>query len=109
MRRSLTQMSMTLASLTLCLTLAGCVTIGPKAERETIWAKKGTIGKVVSDSTVEILVPLEGSNNEWIRTKADAKGMILIDEETYQAMLECYRLADDKVTAACGELLPPPK
>ena len=93
MKQLLTRMPLLLASLAICLTLTACVTIGPKAERETIWAKHGTVGKVVSNSTVDVLVMVDG---EWKRTVANIKGMVVIDEPTYHAMLVAYREKSDK-------------
>jgi hypothetical protein len=83
-----TQTALILASL---LALSGCgLTIGPRAERETIWAKMGTPGRIVDQRRVDVLVP-DGQGG-WQRSSAVLAGMCVLDEPT----LEYYRQLDDK-------------
>ena len=91
MRPRLIATLLLLGALMTCLTSA-CLTLGPRAERETVWASHGTVGKVVSDTTADVLVLVDGRLK---RTKADIKGMIVIDEPTYLAMLKAYKDASD--------------
>jgi len=76
----------------LLLTLAGCgITLGPVAERQTVWAKMGTPGKVVSNTQAEVLVAVDGKN---VRSKANIQGMIVLDEPTYNVLLEHWEKRD---------------
>lgn len=69
----------------LSLILSGCgLTLGPVAERETIWAKHGTSGKVVGKCETDVLV-----NDK--RTRANIQGMIVIDEPTYELLLKTWK------------------
>lgn len=63
-------------------------------DRETVWAKMGTPGRVVSKSTVEVLVPVNRDGKiVWERGHADIQGMVVLDEPT----LEYYqKLAAEK-------------
>jgi len=73
------------------LALNGCgVTLGPVVERQTIWARMGTPGRIVDDRDVEVLVP-DGQGG-WTRTRAKLAGMCVLDEPT----LEYYRGLDAK-------------
>jgi hypothetical protein len=70
----------------LWLALSGCA-LGPTVERETIWAKHGTPGRIVDQREVEVLVPVEG---RWVRSRAVLAGLVVLDEPT----LEYYRSLD---------------
>jgi hypothetical protein len=73
----------------LLATLTSCnLSLGPVAERQTVWAQMGTSGKVVSDTKCEVLVSVDG---KWVRTKTDIKGMVVIDEPTYEALLKKWK------------------
>ena len=76
--------------LTLCVaTLAGCnLSLGPVAERETVWAKMGTSGRVVGKCETEILVSTKTGD---VRTKANIQGMIVVDQPTYEALIQSWR------------------
>jgi hypothetical protein len=52
-------------------------------ESETIWAKMGTPGKVVSDTVADVLVEVDG---KWVRSKTGIQGMIVLDEPTYNQL-----------------------
>ena len=78
---------------TLALTLpilVGCsgVTLGPQVERDTIWAKMGTPGRVVDARMVDVLVP--NVDGKWVRSRACVAGMCLIDEPTLTLYQRAY-------------------
>lgn len=56
------------------------ISIGPTERVETIWAVMGTPGKVVSDTTADVLVEVDGKPK---RSKAKIQGMMVLDEPTY--------------------------
>jgi hypothetical protein len=71
------------------LALTGCgLTLGPQAERVTIWAKMGTPGRVVDNRKVDVLLP-DGKGG-WQRSTAVLAGMCVLDEPT----LDYYRGLD---------------
>lgn len=87
-----------LLTLAVCLTLTSCdVTLGPKAERQTVWAQMGTPGRVVDDATVELLVEVDG---QLKRSRARIQGMIVLDEPTYTALMEAYKASKPKGTTS---------
>jgi len=57
-------------------------------ERETVWAKMGTPGKVVTSVVVEVLVEVDGKP---VRTKANIQGMIVLDEPTYTMLMRQWK------------------
>jgi hypothetical protein len=79
--------------------LGGCsFTIGPKVERETIWARKGTAGRVADKREIEVLVP-DGAGG-WKRSRAQCDGMCLIDEPTltyYRDLHQKHGKAEDSM------------
>jgi uncharacterized membrane protein YvbJ len=64
------------------------LTLGPVAERQTVWAKMGTSGKIVSDTDAELLVEVDG---KLARSRANVQGMIVLDEPTYEVMLKQWK------------------
>jgi hypothetical protein len=58
-----------------------------------VWAKLGTPGKVVSDTTADVLVEVDGKLK---RTKAKIQGMMVLDEPTYNLLWKMWQ-ARDKV------------
>lgn len=77
---------------TLLLIPTGCgLTLGPTAERETVWARAGTSGKVVGQCETEILITTEAGEK---RSKANIQGMIVIDEPTYELLLKMWKARD---------------
>jgi hypothetical protein len=69
--------------------LSGCgVTLGPTAERLTVWAKMGTPCRIVDERRLDVLVP-DGQGG-WTRSTANLCGMCALDEPT----LEYYRQLD---------------
>lgn len=70
------------------LILTSCVTVGPVKERETVWAKMGTPGKIVSSTVAEVLVEVDG---KLVRSRANIQGMIVLDEPSYAAMLKQWK------------------
>lgn len=75
------------------LALSGCgVTLGPVAERETIWATMGTPGRIVDKREVEVLV-------EGKRSRASLAGMVVLDEPTYQLLQATYEREKARTSA----------
>ena len=69
--------------------LTGCgLTLGPQVERETTWAKMGTPGRIVSDTEADVLVKVDGKD---VRSKANVRGMVVLDEPTYELLLKTYQ------------------
>ena len=69
--------------------LTGCnFSLGPVAERETIWARMGSSGRVVGKCETEILVTTKSGD---VRTKANLQGMMVVDQPTYDALLRCWK------------------
>jgi predicted lipoprotein len=80
-----------LLTLAASLALSGCgVTLGPVVERQTVWARMGTPGRIVDQREVEVLVP-DGQGG-WQNSRARLAGMCVLDEPT----LEYYRGLDQK-------------
>ena len=67
----------------LLIGLSGCGRIS--MQREIVWAKMGTMGRVVAAKDVELLVEQDG---ELVPAKADIVGMMVIDQITLEKLLE---------------------
>lgn len=79
------------------LVLSGCgeITLGPRTEKETIWAKMGTPCRITEDRKIAVLVPDgvdEKNNPKWKASSANLSGMVALDEPT----LQYYRELDAK-------------
>jgi hypothetical protein len=80
--------TLVLLTVAISLGLTGCVTLGPRAERETTWAKMGTPARIVDQRKIDVLVP-DGKGG-WQRSTAVLAGMCVLDEPT----LDYYRGLD---------------
>jgi hypothetical protein len=86
------------------VTLAGCeinpVRIGPVEKIETIWARMGTCGKVVSETHADVQVEvIVGGKTETKRARANIQGMIVIDEPTYNLLKKHWDATKPKPAA----------
>lgn len=84
--------------LTISLMLTGCGVFSPPSpERRTVWAQIGTPGRIIDDRPVQHLVKDEAGNLQ--PSKGIMRGMVAIDEPTYQLLLKSYQDAKARETA----------
>lgn len=69
--------------LALLLVLTGCDRIS--RESTVIWAKMGTVGKIVDGDDCIVLIMV---GDEYIPVEADLTGMVAIDEPTLEALMK---------------------
>lgn len=71
------------------LTLTGCGIFSPAApERRTVWAQIGTPGRIIDDKPIAHLVKDDEGNLQ--PSKGIMRGMVAIDEPTYQLLMKVY-------------------